>query len=228
MIENNYDYSTFTGDGLAFKNRFRNFAPSVSGSSTIGATQQQPNRNVIRYNGSYRTAPNGNTIGMALNGNAFDALTGTHHGMYGNLVVFGTSATTSTQCFNTQNITLSALDNKDKNTCLYLGASVPKWDFTSSLATVQAGADANKSDLNSTLSPTASVTTGQPFFTSPTTSPAVGSSSSLLGGGYSASNLKPHGAWGGVKRIKSTTDRGPFEKDATDVLPNSPTNVQVH
>lgn len=191
--------------------------------NAVRLPHQEPDRNVLRYNTVYVVNPTAGSIGISLNANGADALAGTQYGMYGNAVVLGTSATVNTQCYNTQNMSLAMLANKDYNSCYYLGASVPKWDFTSSLATVQAGADANKSDLNSAFAATASVATGQPFFTTPTTSPATGASSALISAGHPS--LKPYSAWGGFRR--AANDRGAYSRGDATVIPNSPTRISV-
>lgn len=226
LIENNYMHISGASTSLGgISMRGKNFAPGTVGSSTLGATQQSPHQVTIRYNSVYMTSPSATSWGIALNGNIGDPLTGTLHSLYGNVVVLGSTATTATMCYTTQNLTLGMFTRKDYNSCYYLGASVPKWDKTSTLATVQAGGDADKSDLNSTFASTANVTTGQPYWTTPTTSPAISASSALIGGGHPT--LGPRLGYGGVLRNQGLPDRGAYEYGATTIVPNSPTRINA-
>ncbi len=224
LIENNYVYSTFTGfDAFGIRMRAKNFVPGTVGTSTLSATQQSPDNVTIRYNTVYLTAIGASGWGIALNGNVGDPLTGLHHNLYGNVVVLGSSATTATMCYATQNMTLAMFDVKDYNACYYLSAAVPKWENTSSLATIQAVGNPNKSDLNSIMASTTSVTADQPFFTAPTTSPTISTSSALKNAGHPT--LGPRTGWGGSVRNQGVRDIGSFEFGATlGVVPNSPTN----
>jgi hypothetical protein len=202
---------------------------AVTAQSGVPINALDPNAVTIRYNTSYRTVPTLNTIGMALNGNVTDNLSGLGHNLYGNVTVLGSTATTATQCFNIANLTTSMFGVKDYNSCIYLGASVPKFNGTSSLSTVQGATcpastvnDCNSSITANTLN---NVTTDQPFFTSPTASPAVGASSALIGAGHPT--LKPYSGWGGFKRGGVPTDRGAFGRGDATVIPNSPTRISV-
>jgi hypothetical protein len=194
---------------------------TVSVQSGIPVFGLDPDKVTIRYNTTYRTNPDFDTAGIRLNGNATDNLSGRNHNLYGNVVILGTTATTATKCFDTSNMTMSWFDTKDYNSCYYLGASVPKWENTSTLAAVQGAG--TPTDTHSTFAATTSVTADQPFFTAPTTSPATGASSALIGGGVPG--VKPNGAWGGFKRAASPTDRGAYERGAATALPNSQTRI---
>lgn len=222
LVENNYMHvsgTPFATGGIIM--RGKNFVPGTAGSSTLAATHQSPHNVTIRYNTVYLTSPSAGSWGITLNGNVGDPLTGSNHNLYGNVVVFGASATTGTQCYNTQNLTLAKFTIKNNNACYYLGAAVPKWDQTFDLATVQAVGDANKSDINSLMAATADATTGQPFFTAPTTGPNISTSSALKNAGHS---LGPTTGWGGSKRTIGVRDIGAFEFGATlGVVPGSPT-----
>lgn len=178
----------------------------------------EPDQVTIRYNTVYLTAPTGFSVGINLNACIVDPLLGGSHNMYGNLVVFGSTATTATMAYNTDNLTISQFTVKDYNACYYLSASVPKWEGTSSLATIQAVADANRSELHSTMASTASVSAGQPFFTAPLTSPAVGASSSNIANGHPT--LVPKLGWGGIKRTL-TPVRGAYAYGDSAVVPYS-------
>ncbi len=225
LVENNYHYSGYSANSVAggIRMRSKNTTPGTAGPiSTQPANATPPDNNTIRYNTAYLTTPNTGHWGIALNGNIGDPLTGLNHNLYGNVVVLGSSASTTTECFDTSNMTLAMFAVKDYNACYYLSASVPKWENTSSLATIQAGGNPNKSDLHSLMAATASVTAGQPFFITPTTSPAISTSSALKNAGHPT--LGPKNGWGGSVRNQGVRDIGAFEFGAAlGVVPNSPT-----
>ncbi len=223
LVENNYMHITYPSGAIGgIIMRGKNFVPGTIGSSTLPANRQNPSQNVIRYNTVFVTAPMGGSWGIALNRNTGDPTTGVNHALYGNVVVLGSSATVDTMCFNTQFLTISSqFSRKDRNACYYLGASVPKWENTSSLATIQAGGMADKSDLNSLMAASADPTTGQPFLLTPLSSPAIGTSSALKNAGYAA--IGPRTSWGAAVRTDATKDIGAYEFGATlGVVPRSP------
>ena len=218
LVENNYIYSTFANfDATGIRLRIKSQNAITAGLET------NPNKITIRYNTVYLTAPNVSSHGVGLFGNASDPLSGTGHQLYGNLVVLGSSASSTSLCFKTDNYTQAMFNVKDNNACYYLGGTVPGWNEKGGLGAQ--GADANKSDLNSTFAATASVTTGQPFFTSPTTSPAISTSSAAKDSGRSGAC--PYGSWGGFLRNQGLCDKGAYEFGATTVIPESQTGLKA-
>ena len=196
---------------------------AISKNSGIITLSPEPSNVTLRYNSIYLTAPIDDSRGVWLNANASDPLLGVNHNIYGNLIVFGNTATALTACLATENITISQFTVKDYNACYYLGATSPKWQDTSTLATIQAAADANRSELNSVLAATTSVTIDQPYFVSPTTSPQIGTLSAAKNSGHPT--LGPKTAWPGYLRNQGVKDKGAYEFGATTVVPNSPSRM---
>lgn len=222
LVENNYCHISYASGAFGIRMRGKNFAPSTVGTSTLAAQLRNPDNVTIRYNTVYLTAPNSSSWGIALNGNVGDALSGLHHNLYGNAVLLGSTATASTMCFNTQNMVMSWFDTKDYNACYYLGASVPKWENSQSLATTQGSG----SDTHSVIASTSDATTDEPHLTAPATSPAISTSSGLKNTGHPS--LCPRLSWGGMLRNQSTCDKGAYEYGASSLAPNSPTTTSAH
>jgi hypothetical protein len=177
---------------------------------------QLPESVVLRYNTVRVDAPNTATgyAPIVHNCNITDDGCGSNHGLYGNLVVMENVTSTSHHCFDTTNMTAGNFAVRRDNSCYYVtSGAVPNFDPNLGTAT---------GDVHAS---TASITAGQPFMTAPDTSPALGASSAALDAGHAT--LKPYSAWGGVKRLKSPTDRGAYERGTTTVIPNSPSGVAV-
>ncbi len=210
LVENNYVYSDSTAlasCGIAMRSK---------GGFPVDTGDQVPTDVTIRYNTVYLIASDRH--GISLNANVSDPSTGTGHNLYGNSVVLDSPASTSVMAFSIVNLSLSQFVLKDYNACYYTGGTVPKWEDTSSLATVQAGG----SDTHSFMASTTSVTADQPFFLTPTTSPAISTSSALKNAGHPT--LGPRTGWGGAVRNQGIRDIGSFEFGAiVGVVPNSPT-----
>lgn len=214
LVESNYIYTTYTtsqSQGIRMRSK---------GQFALTSTQQSPNRNIIRNNTIYlKNAPT-SSIGIGLQGNVSDPLTGTGHQLYNNLIVLEAPATTSVMAFNCSNMTSAMFSVKDYNYVVYTGATIPKWEDSAAL-----GSQTTGGDTHSTFISSASLTTGQPFFTSPGTSAAVGSS---FGGNSGAHpTLRPYLGIGGVARTKTPTDIGAYEIGATTVVANSQTTLSV-
>lgn len=213
LIENNYAVCGRPGDAGCILMRGK-------GGSTIPVNALSPDKITIRHNTVYLSNPDGSSIGIGLNGNVGDPLTGAGHNLYGNAVILGSGgaggATTNTQCFNTDNVTTGKFTTRDYNQCYYLGSNVPKWSGTSSLATIQG----TGADTHSALTNTANITSGQPFLLVPATTPAIGASSSLINSGHPT--LGPKTGWHGSVRVGPPYDGGAFEFGATlGVVPDS-------
>ncbi len=211
LVENNYVYTdstAFASCGIAMRSKV---------GSAVDTGDQVPTGVIIRYNTVYLVSPQGSRFGISLNAHASDPATGTGHQLYGNAVILATPDDNLVMAFSTINLTLSQFTLKDYNACYYTGGTVPKWENTATLAATQAGG----SDTNSFMASTTSVTADQPFFTAPTTSPAISTSSALKNAGHPT--LGPRTSWGGAVRNQGVRDIGSFEFGATlGVVPNSP------
>jgi hypothetical protein len=191
----------------------------ITASSTAGANppdMQSPTRVILRYNTAHSTAPNTSTgyAPFVFNCQITDPDCGTDHEMYSNLAVIENVTSTSHHCFDTTNMTSGQFARRGDNSCYYVTSGAAA-TFDPNLGTT----------TGDVLAATLNVTSGQPFFTSAGTSPAVGASSAVLGAG--TAGLKPLGAFGGFKRLKEPTDRGAFEITTTTPLPNPPARVTV-
>jgi hypothetical protein len=213
LVENNYVYSTCQVGGTA------GIRMRAKYNVAVDATDQQPDAITIRYNTVYLPLPKASDYGIGFMANAADALSGRNNNLYGNTVVLGSTATTATMAYNTANMQMAWFTTKDYNACYYTGAAVPKWENTSSLATIQASG----TDTNSVMISTTSVTADQPFFVTPTTSPEITTASALKNSG--SPSLKPYCDIRGLVRDQGTADKGAYEFGASSLIPNSPTFV---
>ena len=208
LVENNYHYTTFAAGAVGIQMRSRYNSP-------LSPTKQIPTRNLIRYNTVYLTAPVDGYAGIMCAINAADTL-GVGFGLYGNVVVLGASATTTTKAFSAANIPNANFVLKNYNSCYYLGGAVPKWQDGATLAATQTAG----SDQNSVMAFTANVVSGQPFFTSPALAPTVAGSSELVGSG--APGVYPRLCWGGkLRTVITTPTKGAAGFNPGAVVPNS-------
>jgi hypothetical protein len=188
----------------------------TSQSSGLDPELQSPNQITIRHNTVHVTAPNTATgyAPIVFNCNVTDVSCGTGHNLYGNLVVMEGVTSTSHHCYDTTNMTAGMFTVRDYNTCYYkTSGAVPGFDPNLGAST------------HDTIAATTDVTTGNPFFTSAGTSPAVSSSSGVKDQGHPT--LIPYATYGGFKRAKSPSDRGASEIGAASAIPNSPGRMTV-
>jgi hypothetical protein len=83
------------------------------------------------------TAPTAQTFGIRVAAHSADAakgVTGANHKVYNNLIKYGNTATSATQCFNTDSMPTAAFDIFDYNLCFFEGATKGKWDSVRSAA----------------------------------------------------------------------------------------------
>lgn len=205
LIENNYHFSTFSSNTQSGGIRMR-----AKISQALLSKELNPSAITIRYNTVYLASPSGAAQGgqgIVFGCNAADPCTGTGHSLYGNLIVFGSTATSGSQCIFTPVITADKFTVKDYNQCYYTSVGVPTWDGLGA-------------ETHSTLASTANVTTAQPFLTTPATSPAISTSSAAKNAGHPT--LTPRLGWGGVLRNQGVSDIGAYEFGAASVAPTSP------
>jgi hypothetical protein len=215
-IENNYISSGFASGAWGISVRSKNFSPTINSGncslSTICSNHIQPNKIKVRNNTVALSAPNGSSVGIRLNANVGDAVTGSGFELANNIVYFGSGSSSSTACFDTQNVAVAKYTYVDRNLCFY-SATAGKWDNArSTLAADQAvGFNAN------------SLTT-DPTLTSVYTSPAVNAGSPVIGAG--SVTYGSTFTYGGKLRGGSP-DIGADQRGSSGIVPSPPTRIQV-
>jgi len=177
-----------------------------------------------RNNTVYIKNPGANTVGIRLDRNASDVMTGGLHKVVSNLVYFGPGGTSGTACFTMNNMLTSYFTAMDKNWCYSESTTAPKYMGTQTLSTwqgVSGGLDANSVFGNNTPAsgndPLVAPTSGNSYDATP------GSGSPVIGAGHATQSSSY--SYGRHKR--STPSVGAIERGLNAVVPSSGTDVSV-
>ena len=222
VIENNYVYTEgLYASGIVMRDK--NVLPMTGGGRyTIdckggsGCTDDsanpdfQPTHIRIRNNTVYITNPSNGTIGIVLNGNVADALTGSGYELVSNIVYLNAPAS-GAACFDTRNILVAKFTAMDYNLCYHLGGTLPIWDQArSTLAANQAASF----DTHSLMS--------DPLISTPASngySLAIPTGSPAKNAGHPTKSSRT--AFGGVLR-DANPDIGAYEFGASGAVPLPP------
>ena len=199
-IEDNYVYTESVGAaGIVAPSKY--FDAPVVGNALN-------NKLTIRNNSVYIKNPSGST-GIQVTRD------GATHAVTSNLIYFGASSTSATQCFNTSGLPTSAFTTFDYNLC-YFSGTVGRWDLVrNSLATQRAaGLDVHSQSTNPNVTPSTVAPYG--LVTAPT-SPAIKAGNPSLSSKF---------AIGGLAR-NATSDVGAFQYGASVVVPSAPTSLGI-
>lgn len=200
-IENNYVYSERpASSGLVVPSKYFN-AP-VPG-NTLN------NNLTVRNNTVYMKNPTYGSVGVRV------SREGTNHSVASNLIYFGAGSAATTACFNTSGLATTAFATFDYNLCYY-AATAGMWDTTRATLTTQraAGLDAHSQTANPVIS-----TPVAPLF-----SIAMGTNSPAINAGHPSSSSKL--SLGGLRR-DAISDIGALQRNATVVVPGTPTGMAV-
>jgi hypothetical protein len=220
LIENNSVYTEVTGDITGIRMRSKNFDPAAHTVSPIDADDFQPDKVAVRNNTVRIVTPNLNTIGIGLDGNVDDDLTGGTYSLDSNAIHFGSGSTSATQCFSTENILAAKFTSRNYNLCHFVGTA-GKWDSQyGSLASTQAqGFDLNSISTLPLYAATPAL--GNNFSLAPSTS------SPLKNTGHPTRSSRL--AIGNKLRSQADAnpDIGAHEFNATTAVPSAPTRISV-
>lgn len=200
-VENNYIYSEFSAaSGIA--------APSKIWDAHIAGNTLNNNL-TVRNNTVYLKNPSAGSAAIRV------SREGNTNKVTSNLIYFGTSASSSTQCFNTTGLSPSAFAAFDYNLCFFSG-STGTWDSVRTTLSTQraAGFDGHSLTVNPNVTPSVSFPYG---LVVPSASPTIKAGHPTLSSAF---------AIGGLRR-NTTSDIGANQLGATVVVPNAPTSVGI-